>query len=388
MIFIITMCCIRKRIKIAVEIMKSSIRVIEDVKLILAFPILALLTELLFLIIWIYVALYLFATSDKKTLRTPDGINDGVYISKVPATYQVLDYANTAQTIFLPHLFLFFWMTCFIQYAAYCIISGVIADWYFTPRHYKNGRKLRCNKRSAAYDDTVHLSTTPIRDAVCRTLRFHVGTIAFASLVIAIVRFIRWIVWKLINLLDGGLQPNKVQIMCRGLVSCLLKLLDCILDKVNKNALIFNAIYGDAFCPSISGSFKLVWSNLVRAAFLAMMTRIVTTLGKVMIVLVTVSICALILFREPYHSELSSPILPLVAIGIVSLIITKLFLAVYDTAIDTVFMCFLVDEKCNRYGGSMLADPGLKDVISQNEEAAKEAVKNDVTFRERNLDFE
>merc|ERR1719365_411070 len=74
---------------------------------------------------------------------------------------------------------------------------------------------------------------------------------------------------------------------------------------------------------------------------------------------------------EPYKSELSSPILPLFIIFVISLAVALMFLTVYDTAIDTVFMCFLLDEKHNKANGRMLADEGLRNIVQKYEEESK-----------------
>lgn len=53
------------------------------------------------------------------------------------------------------------------------VISGAVAQWYFT-----------ANKK----DD---LPRTPCVSACCRTARYHLGSIAFGSFLIALVQLIR-----------------------------------------------------------------------------------------------------------------------------------------------------------------------------------------------------
>ena len=393
-LFVLIICCLRDRIKMAVEVVKSASRAFEEICLLPFFPIFSFISIGLFFIVWCYVTLYLFATSDKVTRDIPKGMFDSsIEIDGYTfnnATYQKLDWDETANKSFPPHLFMLLWITASIYYCTYVIVAGVVADWYFTPRNAKSGKKIRMNKRSRKYIDEIHLTSTPISDAVWRTLRYHAGTITFAALIIAIVQFIRCAVLYSIKVMDGGMKPNKVQEYLKGVVMCLLKLLECILDKINKNALIYNAIYGDAFCRSAIGSFKLIWSNLIRAAFISMISRMVTVLGKVMITLISVSLCAFVMVvikakddNPLYNEDVSCPALPLLIVGIISYCVAKSFLAVYDTAIDTVFLCFLVDEKQNSSSGVMVADEGLKSVVSKYEDAAKETAKNSIVFRNK-----
>merc|ERR1711951_108363 len=106
-------------------------------------------------------------------------------------------------------------------------------------------------------------------------------------------------------------------------------------------------------------------------------STIVTTLGKIMIPLLTTALCAAIfVFMEPYKSELSSPIYPLVIIFVISLAVALMFLTVYDTAIDTVFMCFLLDEKHNKANGKMFADDGLRKIVQIYEQESKQLARS------------
>ena len=59
-------------------------------------------------------------------------------------------------------------------------------------------------------------------------------------------------------------------------------------------------------------------------------------------------------------------------IFIISLAIALIFLSVYDTAIDTIFLCFLVDEEANKNSGLMLADQNLKEIVQKYEKESKD----------------
>jgi len=55
-----------------------------------------------------------------------------------------------------------------------------------------------------------------------------------------------------------------------------------------------------------------------------------------------------------------------------------MFMMVYEAAIDTVFMCFLIDEDNNK-GGKMLAHPELLKII--DESASSEEGKAEADFK-------
>ncbi len=89
-------------------------------------------------------------------------------------------------------------------------------------------------------------------------------------------------------------------------------------------------------------------------------------IGKVLISLVSTGIFGLILFAAPYNTSVSTPAFILVIIFILSWGVASVFMTVYECAIDTVFMCFLIDEDNNK-GGKML---GHKDLLTLIDETA------------------
>jgi len=72
--------------------------------------------------------------------------------------------------------------------------------------------------------------------------------------------------------------------------------------------------------------------------------------------------------REPKHIFLCITMFLLVCfwhrvsqiIGIVSYLIATCFMMLYEVAVDTIFICFLVDEECNKSEGVMSASLGLQ----------------------------
>ena len=63
---------------------------------------------------------------------------------------------------------------------------GVFAAWYWT----RDKNAMAC----------------PLGSSFCRTF-YHIGTIAFGSLIIGIIRFVRWIIDYLDKKMKGNLTP-------------------------------------------------------------------------------------------------------------------------------------------------------------------------------------
>merc|ERR1719445_240288 len=369
-IFFLIIVFARKRIMIAIQVIKSAGRAVGDMPMMVLFPLGPLSGIIGFFFAWCFASIYIFSAGEEVQSETPEDFVGVTFAAEggeyaVGATYTRLNYDSTIQNAFAPHFFLLLWVVQIGVYLTFTVIAGAVADWYFTERD-EDGDKIRGS-------GDMELSNRPVLNSCCRTTRYHLGTVMFAALIIAIIQFVRWCVRYMERMMSPkGKEPNKIQKLLFRLVDCLLWCLECCLDKVSRNALIWVGIYGDAFCPSVCGSFRLMWANLVRVAVITFFSTIVTMLGKIMIPLATTGVCAVLLLNaEPYKSELSSPIYPLVVIFIVAIAVALMFLTVYDTAIDTVFMCFLLDEKHNKANGRMLADEGLRNIVQKYEAESK-----------------
>ena len=231
---------------------------------------------------------------------------------------------------------------------------------------------MDANEKRIVGKNPGELSNTPITDSLARTCRFHIGTIALAALIIAIVQAIRatvmYIERKTAQMNGGKLNCLQRAVFC--LIHCCLACLECCLDKINKNALVWTSIWGDSFGTATCSAFKLLWGNLGRTGAMSVVSTFLMFLGKVLIALATVGFGGIFIhFR--YRDDISSPVLPMIVIFIVGYAVGALFMAVFEVAMDTVFLCFLIDEKLHANSGSMNASKGLRALV-ENEEIRAE----------------
>jgi choline transporter-like protein 2/4/5 len=251
----------------------------------------------------------------------------------------------------------------FLFYFGYLVTAGTIAGWYFAPRN-KKGRKI--------------LLTAPTLRSCGRTLRYHVGTVAFGSLIIAIFQTIRAIVLYTASLTKDENDENFLKKLCNACLFCCLKCVQCCLDKVNKHAFIWTAIWGDSFLVASCSSFALIWRNLARVAALNVVSHFLFILGKIMVALMATGLVGIVMEKqEPWASAVYSPILPLLAMFIISYAIASLFMLVFAATVDTIFICFLVDEETHERG-EMLAPESLRKLVDKYDARSK---KNALTAK-------
>jgi len=98
---------------------------------------------------------------------------------------------------------------------------------------------------------------------------------------------------------------------------------------------------------------------------MSVVSRIVITVGQYAILAIPTGFGALILLSmEPWSEDLSSVTLPLLVMCVLNYFVGWVFMEVYETAVDTVFLCFLIDEENNMSTG-LLADEGLREIVEK-----------------------
>ncbi|GLH00595.1 Ctl2 [Gryllus bimaculatus] len=244
-------------------------------------------------------------------------------------TYEGRSYSDYFHAI---NIIGFFWVLCFISAFSDMALAGTFSTWYWT------------FKKS----DVPFLALTW---SIGRTLRYHIGTLAFGSLILAICRLIR----VTLEYIDAHLRKYD-----NGFVKCVMCCFKCFfwcLEKfikfINRNAYIMCAIHGKNFCRSARKGFNLVMRNIIRVFVVDKVTDFLLLLGKL---LITGGMVALAFYifsndvkvnEDDEYPEYTYYLLPVIIVGIGTYFVTCIFFSVYHMAVDTIFLCFLEDLERN-----------------------------------------
>lgn len=360
-LFVTVLCFLRKQLQIALEIVKEAGKAISDLKSLVVFPFFLALVALGYFVLIAYIALNVFSVFTYQQVNTPESVlkrYDGTNTTN-PAVSLLPQFDTRLQN---QAWFLFFhllWTTQFLFYFGFTVIAGAVAEWYFSKTD-SSGDKIRG-------DEEGQLSRWAVIQSCCRTMVFNMGTIAICAFIIAVIQFLRAVI-RYIEKKSGSEPPNCVKKAVFCLLQCCLKCVECCCDKVNKNALIWTAIYGDGFIVAACSSFALIWRNLARVAALSAVSGVILNMGIICTAVVSTGLAALILVLSP-SLQLSSIWLPLIAVFVISYTMAKMFFAVVDAAIDTIFLCFLIDSETNR--GEMFASPSLQALVGEHAEQSQ-----------------
>jgi choline transporter-like protein 2/4/5 len=181
-------------------------------------------------------------------------------------------WSNEVRYFFIYHLFGALWINAFIIGCAQFIVSAACCIWYFSFTSDTHGRGSLCM-------------------GFKWILRYHIGSIAFGSCIIAIVQLIRIIFEYYRSKIQAANKENPV-IKC--LLCCTSYLLMCLercIKFITKNAYIQVALASKNFCRSAWNAFLLVVKNCIRFGVTHSIGCIFMFLGRLFIICATVAIC-------------------------------------------------------------------------------------------------
>lgn len=361
----LTLCCMRKSIALAIKVSKIAAKALTDMPALMCYPVIPVTAAIIYGVVWYTIAIQIYSVGSLQEQPTPKNVYTSLLTGKVnknPQTMTAWVPNEQYRNWFWFHIFGAFWNMQFIIYFAFMVIAGAVADWYFT-RVGDDGKKVRGHEEG-------QLAPMPIIASMCRAIRYHMGSLACGALIIAIVKFTRAVLTYLQKKAYGD-HPNPLQVLLACMITCCLKCVECCIDKVNKNAFIYTAIWGCGFCTAGCKSFALLWKNLGAVAAINTVSFTLIWLGKFGVTFMTAGIYALAL-NSLVGTQISSILYPGLIIIFLSNFVSRLTMLIIETVIDTTFMCYLVDLDHNGAGGNMLASEDLTALVEENKEQSYE----------------
>jgi len=236
--------------------------------------------------------------------------------------------ADWGKYVMLFHVFVALWGNAFVQGFMTMTIAGAVSNWYFTEP--EDGVK-----------DTGKL---PVPAACFRTIRYHLGSVAFGSGIIAAVQLARAIMMY-IDAQTKTLQDKNICLkILMKIVHCILWAFEKCIKYLTKNAYIFISIKGSSFCWAAKDVFYCLKENMGQMAMVAGITAYLMLIGKVVIVASSTTVCYLMVMNDV---NISSPMMPVLVTALLAFFIASVFLDVYAISIDTILISFCIDKKNN-----------------------------------------
>jgi choline transporter-like protein 2/4/5 len=262
-----------------------------------------------------------------------------------------MEYTSNTQLAGLYLLFCWFWTSQFVIAAGQLVVAMSVSMWYFTK-------------------DKKTIGNHTFFAAVKKAMWYHLGTAAFGSLIIAIIKTIRAIVAYLQK--KAAKSKNKLLQMVLCAIQCYMWCLEKCMKFLNKNAYIQTAIFGYSFCTAARKAFFLILRNILRIAALSIVSEFVLILGKLFIMIGT-TLLAYMSMERNLEGQVNYLWFPTLLVCFVSYFTAEMFNEVFGMAISTILQCFIADEEMFK-PGERFAEGDLADTVTKiNRAAAKDA---------------
>ncbi|XP_058055555.1 choline transporter-like protein 1 [Anopheles bellator] len=297
----------RKRIKLVVQLFKEAGKAIASMPFLLAEPILTFATIVGVIVLYVYFTVWI----ESAGMLVVEGNNSAKYV-KDPTMLLTRWY----------NLLAFLWFCQFVIGCQHMVIAGAVAGWFFTR-----------NK--------AHLGS-PIGRSYGNLLRYHLGTVALGSFIIALVQFLRTLLKLLMHSVRN--PQNRVTGFIFDCCQCCLQCFERFLQYLTRNAYILTAMHGDPFCRAGKNAFRLLTNNALRVFAINSVGDFVLVLAKVFVVVATALVGMELIQKKP---GLHHPYVPLILIGIFAYLVAHCFMTVYEMTVDTIFLCFCEDCETN-----------------------------------------
>lgn len=251
-------------------------------------PLIIFVLTIAFYIWWVAVSVFIYSAGEIKA----DGSSP---IAKVV-------WDDTTRYAWWYHLFGLFWINAFLSALNQFVIASSACIWYF-----EQGSESPSPTRF------------PVLTSFYRAFRYHLGSLAFGSLIIAIIQFMIAVL-EYVKQKVGDSGGEKVKLI-KCLIDCCQCILDCcarFIEFINRHAYIqvkLNvnkiALTGENFCSAASSGFGVIVRNLGRFSALTLIGGVFMFLGKLFVAAATGIIGYVLITELPeYSGQLNSPILP------------------------------------------------------------------------------
>ena len=313
-IFILCMC---NRIRLAANIMKVTSKYIHQTCSILFMPFLFFFITGAWYVYWVIISLYLYSSGELKE-------------SKVIANIE-WDYKIRYAWWF--HLFSLIYMNEFLKALSQFVYASSACIWYYS--HDKG------------------TDEKPIKTSFKRAFKYHWGSLAFGSLIIAIIRFIMFFMEYVKKKVDQTLGEKTKKGKCyRCIICCCQCCMECVartMEFINRHAYVQIALKGDSFCVSAFEGFAIIVKNLGRFSALTLIGGFFNLIGVIFIGAASGMVGYLVITEVDYFADkLNSPVLPTFVMTMLGFIVGASCMSVFGTSSDALMHSFLMDEEINK----------------------------------------
>ncbi|OQS06453.1 choline transporter [Thraustotheca clavata] len=369
-IMLLIVCFMRKRIKIAIGIIKEASRTIQHMPLLVLFPVFPAVFSIILFIYTTVIGAYIYSANGGIILpsslvsQLPGNASASVvkgWDAQLNATTSAIKPNQLMQIMIAYHVFGFLWTNQIIQAISMTTIAGAVCRHYWSREH-----------------TAAEMGRFPIASSLKNCFRYHFGSLAFGAFLIAVIQFIRMVLMYIDRQTKQLQNSNLAVKVAIKIVACCLWCLEKCIKFISKNAYIMIAMKGRSFCSSTKEAFMLIFANMAQIATTSMIINLVAMVGVAAIGVGCVLVLFLYLDYKPQFKtggdkELNSLFPPCIIGFILAWFVGSSFIGVYEMCVDTILLCFCEDRRINKDTGKFYMSKELQAFV---EKTSKKSVSS------------
>ena len=329
MIFAVAVYCGWNQLKMSIEIINCSADFLASTKRLIGVPFIYFIFIFLFFMFWMASMISVESMGNIRASTDPafnGEFNEHKYL---PLDKKITwdDRKQLGKTVNLMMAFLTFgliWFTFFMDASNNYVTMVTASTFYFSSNRHKWGSGEVGTAFRWAW---VH----------------NFGSIAFGSLIIAIIWTIRMLVYYVCKKAEKSSGDSGVVKAITCVAMCVLKCLEEIMEYINRAAYAYMAISGESFCQSALHGLLLQLKRGAAFAFANLLAQMFILLGKVGLTVVNVVIVYFYLKATAPPNDPSDVYAPLAIVAFATLVLVSIFLGMFDESVVAMMTCLSAD---------------------------------------------
>jgi len=317
---------LRHNFQVLAALLEVASQTLREMPSLLLFPFLNLISLVCWLVLLLYVLL--------GTITLENDVANGWLVKlgiEPPQDVKKLKFAR--ECFAWTTLFSFLWIYFYHIAAFQTTISGAVAHWYFFRLDPEHSAGTGIHSKGWFFGQ-------PLVYAYCRVVRYHMGSLALGSLLLALVTLPRIILEYLDQQSKRANENNPVVLLAFRAIRCCLWCFDQCLKWLTTYSYINIAVSGRPFCKAAHKSFIILAKYPVQVA----LDWVASTVLQAVIGLL-VPVCMVM----AAYWKLGSWAICGVAVGLLAYMVTRMAVGVYDICISALFVCAIDDAE--KHGG-------------------------------------
>jgi choline transporter-like protein 2/4/5 len=327
-IFLIMLVCGFNQLKVAIDVVDASADFLRKTKRVISVPVVYFFFTVVVVMVWLFAMVCIWSIG---TITAKTGVTNPYFQLK---TVKFGGKADSSDIYILACVMFFglLWIVAFFNAQQSFIVMVSACTYYFDSTKDKEG------------DATVSMG---VKWAWVQ----HAGSLAMGSFIIALVEFVRIVVYTLTEQARKASGDNAAVKCLACLANCIMACIEKIVDYINKAAYSYMAVSGDGFCTSAWNGFLLNMKHSLEFAWAKLLAELFILTGKLSLVAVNCLILYLVMHyvTDDFSGDeaVSSIWSPMIVVAIITFIAASVFLGLFSNTVLALMTCLAIDTDLN-----------------------------------------